>query len=86
MPCDRIRHSSKLPHIYAESPLREGKTSLGISFNSHSMPYVGEAVMRVERMILAVVVSVLALFAASAAGTASADPDMTHNKTEMTHN
>jgi hypothetical protein len=50
------------------------------------MPYVGEAVMRVERMILAVVVSVLALFAASAAGTASADPDMTHNKTEMTHN
>jgi hypothetical protein len=43
--------------------------------------------MRIERMILAVVVSVLALFAtAIAAGTASADPPgMTHDGTEMTH-
>jgi hypothetical protein len=42
--------------------------------------------MRIERMILAVVVSVLALFATVAAGTASADPPgMTHDGTEMTH-
>lgn len=43
--------------------------------------------MRVERMIVAVVVALLAMFAAQ--GTAVAgddDPGMTHNSTEMTHN
>jgi hypothetical protein len=41
--------------------------------------------MRVERMIVAVVVSILAIFAVP--GTAVADdPGMTHNGTEMTHN
>lgn len=41
--------------------------------------------MRIERMIVAVVVSVLAMFAVQ--GTAVADdPGMTHNGTEMTHN
>jgi hypothetical protein len=42
--------------------------------------------MRVERMIVAVVVSVLVLIAGS--GTASAtgeDPGMTHGSVEMTH-
>lgn len=43
--------------------------------------------MRIERMIVAVVVAVLAILAGP--GTASAgadDPGMTHNGTEMTHN
>lgn len=43
--------------------------------------------MRVERMIVAVVVAVLAMFTVQ--GTAVAgpdDPDMTHNSVEMTHN
>jgi len=43
--------------------------------------------MRVERIIVAVVVSVLALFAVQATAAASDDdPGMTHNGTEMTHN
>jgi hypothetical protein len=43
--------------------------------------------MRVLRMILAVVVSVLAMLGALTAQVASADPPgMTHNGVEMTHN
>jgi hypothetical protein len=43
--------------------------------------------MRIERMIVAVVVSVLAMIAVQGTGVASADdPGMTHNSTEMTHN
>lgn len=43
--------------------------------------------MRVERLILAVVVAVLAAIGVSGTGVASADdPGMTHNGTEMTHN
>lgn len=41
--------------------------------------------MRLERMILAVVVSVLAMFAVQGAAAASDDPGMTHDNTEMTH-
>lgn len=41
--------------------------------------------MRIGRMIIAVVVSVLAMFAVQ--GTAVADdPGLTHNGTELTHN
>jgi hypothetical protein len=50
-------------------------------------PNVGEANVRIERIIIAALVSVLALFAVE--GTAAADEDgsgMTHNGTEMTHN
>jgi hypothetical protein len=58
---------------------------LAIHFPFHSMAHVGEAVMRIERMIVAVVVSVLAMFAVQ--GTAVADdPGLTHNGTELTHN
>jgi hypothetical protein len=42
--------------------------------------------MRVERMILAVVVAVLAVLAVGSTAVASADPDMTHNSVDMTHN
>lgn len=48
-------------------------------------PYVGEGVMRIVRLVVAVVFSVLALFAVPATA-ALADPGMTHNGTEMTHN
>lgn len=41
--------------------------------------------MRLERMIVAVVVSVLAMFAVGSTTVASADPDMTHDSVEMTH-
>ena len=41
--------------------------------------------MRVERMIIAVVVAVLAVFAVGSTAVASADPDMTHDSVEMTH-
>lgn len=41
--------------------------------------------MRVAKSILAVVVSVLALFAVQGAAVAGADPGMTHDGTEMTH-
>jgi hypothetical protein len=57
---------------------------LSIPFNR---PNVGEANVRIERIIIAALVSVLALFAVE--GTAAADEDgsgMTHNGTEMTHN
>ena len=57
-----------------------------LAFLSHSLsrPDVGEAAVRIEKVIIAVVVAVLAMFAVQA--TASADPDMTHNNVEMTHN
>jgi hypothetical protein len=42
--------------------------------------------MRVERMIVAVVVAILATFAVQGAAAADDDPGMTHNGTEMTHN
>lgn len=41
--------------------------------------------MRIGRMIIAVVVSVLAMFAVHGAA-ATADPGMTYNGTEMTYN
>jgi hypothetical protein len=41
--------------------------------------------MRIERMILAVVVSMLAIFAVQGAAVASADPGMTHDGVEMIH-
>lgn len=41
--------------------------------------------MRVERMIVAVVVAVLAMLAVSSTAVASADPDMTHDSVGMTH-
>jgi hypothetical protein len=41
--------------------------------------------MRVERMIIAVVVAVLAVFAVGSTAVASADPAMTHDGVEMTH-
>lgn len=51
---------------------------------SISMAHVGEAAMRIGRMIIAVVVSVLAMFAVQ--GAAVADPGLTHNGTELIHN
>ena len=51
----------------------------------HFRPYVGEAVMRIERMIIAVVVAVLAVFAVGSTAVASADPDMTYDGVEMTY-
>jgi hypothetical protein len=42
--------------------------------------------MRIERMIIAVVVSLLALFAVQGTASAGDDPGMTHNGTDMTHN
>jgi hypothetical protein len=41
--------------------------------------------MRVARMILALVVSVLAIFGAGSTLVASADPEMVHHGTEMVH-
>jgi hypothetical protein len=42
--------------------------------------------MRVERMIVAVVVAVLAMFAVGSTAVASADPAMTHDSVDMTYN
>ena len=42
--------------------------------------------MHVERMIVAVVVAVLAVLTVGSTAVASADPDMTHNSIDMTHN
>jgi Tfp pilus assembly protein PilE len=42
--------------------------------------------MRVERMIIAVVVAVLAMIAVGSTAVASADPDMTYNSVGMTYN
>lgn len=51
---------------------------------SHFWPNVGEAVMRIERMIVAVLVSVLALFVVQ--GTASASSDgMPYDGTTVVH-
>jgi hypothetical protein len=42
--------------------------------------------MRFWRPLIAVLVSMLALFAVQGAASADEDPGMTHNGTEMTHN
>jgi hypothetical protein len=57
-----------------------------IPFLIQFRPNIGEAVVRVERMIVAVVVAVLAMFAVGSTAVAGADPDMTHNSVDMTHN
>jgi hypothetical protein len=79
-------HNGKLRYIYAKRPIRIGLCLRWQIHPIHFRPDVGEAVMRVERMIIAVVVSVLAVFAVGSTAVASADPDMTHNSVEMTHN
>jgi hypothetical protein len=82
-----LHGDDKVEHIYAERRLERVNGSAGIFFLIPFKARVGEADMRVERMIVAVVVAVLAMFAAQ--GTAVAgddDPGMTHNSVEMTHN
>lgn len=72
---------SMLADLYTSS-FPEGLGLQQTLFRLNSRAFVGEAVMNIRRIVLAVIASTLAMFAVQAAS-ASADPGMYHDGIEL---